>query len=76
MPLVEYKQCRFSKKGRDDKVAFIPSIHAQVGKILKLRDNDNWDNGWRVESVGKPVALSHTQIERDKHRYWRAQTDI
>lgn len=49
-----YRQCRLVKEGRLFQVSWLPEKFAVVGKILKLRNEDNneWDNGWLVTSAG------------------------
>ena len=37
-------------------VSYIPETFAQVGSVIKLRQDDNtWEDGWIVESVGARV---------------------
>ena len=51
-----YKQCRLSKpdgKGRHWYTAWIPSQMAILGKVLKLEINNEWQDGWQVDSVGR-----------------------
>jgi hypothetical protein len=73
--LIEYKPCTFVRKGKS-KEAFVPSIHAKVGKKLKLRENGSWSGGWKVTESGKAVAKTQKQIDADPGTYWKAQTDI
>ncbi len=37
-------------------LSWIPSTHAVVGKILRLKDPEagHWSDGWRVESTSDP----------------------
>lgn len=32
--------------------SWIPEKYAVVGKVLRLRDEEGWQDGWVVESVG------------------------
>lgn len=74
MAMTVFKQCRLEKKGREDKVAFLPRQYAQKGKILKLKDVDGWDNGWTVSGVSnKEVPQNRLPHE---HTHWRARNDV
>lgn len=46
-----YRQCAL-ERGNTYRISWIPARFAVVGKVLKLRDNGVWDNGWTVTSVG------------------------
>ncbi len=49
-----YKPC--GKQSRKVMVSYIPEKFAQVGGVLKLKqDDDTWDDGWIVEAVGARV---------------------
>lgn len=49
-------QCRLSKKNGNasttSQVTWIPEKFAKIGDMLKLKNNDVWVDGWKVESVG------------------------
>jgi len=54
-----YKQCLLHKQEIKDgevvaiysQIAFIPNEFASKNKILELKDNNKWDNGWEIISV-------------------------
>jgi hypothetical protein len=49
------RQCTLERKtdtGLEVQVSWIPEIFAKVGKFLKLKENDVWENGWKVALVG------------------------
>jgi hypothetical protein len=51
-----YRQCRLEKKistGVLQQVSYIPEPFCVVGKILKLKENNGWSNGWEVLSAGE-----------------------
>lgn len=55
-PINNYSQCRLAKKvknGEYKMISWIPEEFAVKGKVLKLFDGENWDNGWEVISAGK-----------------------
>jgi len=59
-----YKQCMLRKNngntGWTNQIAWIPDEFAKVGKYLELkkRDQENWDNSWKVISVGAELDSS------------------
>lgn len=48
---VYYRQCRLSN-GTARQVSWIPEKYAIKNKILKLKENGKWINGWKVDSAG------------------------
>ncbi|QEL20078.1 hypothetical protein [Limnoglobus roseus] len=54
---VFYRQCRLVKdmgQSQCVQVSWIPDQFAELGRTLKLRDEDkNWENGWVVRGVGR-----------------------
>lgn len=52
----KYKQCKLEKKvgvSTHTQVSFIPKEFAVLGRVIKLKqDDDTWDDGWKVVSVG------------------------
>jgi len=74
MAMLVFKQCRLEKKGRQDKVAFLPRQYAEKGKFLKVLDLNGWENGWKV------VGVSNKEVPQnrlpDEHRHWRARNDV
>lgn len=60
MKNVLYAQCKLEKTisatSKAEQTSFIPYKFAIVNNVLKLKDdNGDWDDGWVVTSVGKPV---------------------
>lgn len=52
---VYYRQCRLVKPtptGAFVQVSWIPDQFAEVGRVLKLRSDGVWDDGWEVRGVG------------------------
>jgi len=50
-----YKQCKLIKKtdnGMIQDVRWIPEKYAKKDHILELHINGEWENGWKVMSVG------------------------
>ena len=53
----EYRQCKLSRKNspgsNSQLVSWIPAKYAELGRILRLRrDDDTWEGGWVVKRVG------------------------
>ena len=49
------KQCNLEKKiptGVLRQVSWIPENFAIVGRYVKLKEGDVWEDGWKVASVG------------------------
>jgi hypothetical protein len=61
---VFYRQCRLVKRtqtGELQQMSWIPDQFAVVGKVLKLRADGVWDNGWVVQLAGHNL-LSADQV--------------
>ena len=71
-----YFQCSL-KKGRGTIVSFIPQKFAILGKIVKLKVNDKWTNGWRVEAVSA-ISMNEEDLGKieKQHRVHRKASDI
>lgn len=76
-----YNQCSFIKRHYLTKdlrqyvdfyyTAYIPTKYAIEGKVLKIKIDDVWEDGWIVISVGPKVdkkALPNTHAEVKAHR--------
>ncbi len=67
---VKYKQCNLSRQGPPGQitkqVSWIPVKYAVVGAVLKLKENDIWEDGWRVLCVG-PEVLTADEVP-DSHK--------
>lgn len=71
---MNYIQCVL-KKSEFDKVLYqtswIPAKFAILGKFLKLKENNSWDNGWEIISLGsikKEKELPDSYIDIKQHR--------
>lgn len=51
----KYTQCTL-KKDITTQVSWIPQEFAKKGKILELKEGQNWQNGWEVISIGTTVT--------------------
>ena len=53
---VFYRQCRLVKRidgGELMQVSWLPEPYATAGRVVKLRENGVWDDGWVVASAGQ-----------------------
>ncbi|MEM6551116.1 MAG: hypothetical protein AAF750_03150 [Planctomycetota bacterium] len=70
-----FAQCRLVN-GRSATIGFIPAKAAVVGCVVELEIDGRMQAGWRVESVGKPIAKdAMRQLER-QHTSQREGSDI
>jgi hypothetical protein len=74
---VKYKQCSLSRKDGDKivrQVSWIPVKWASTGQVLKLKANNEWTDGWVVDSVGldildqNEVPDSHKAVKEHRKR--------
>lgn len=70
---VMYCQCRLEQStpnGVTHMTSYIPQKYAVVNKVLKLKDNGEWTDGWIVKSVGVPnMVPDHIEkLVRDHRR--------
>jgi hypothetical protein len=60
-----YRQCTLQRTSTTQ-VSWIPEPFCELGKTLKLRDDDGlWTDGWKVVTVG-PKRISEDQLP-DSH---------
>ena len=67
---MNYKQCCLIKDDKKLQVAWIPEQYAIQDKILKLKINKNWQDGWKVYYVydsnkTEESLARHEQVFRD-----------
>lgn len=66
---IMYVQCSLSKPTKDGEkkqVSWIPEHFAVEGKYLELKEGAEWENGWRVTSVGDVKQSQSTLNERGR----------
>ena len=65
------------RKGDAVTTSWIPERFAKKGKCLKLRDNDEWVDGWLVIDVGDARQPEEIVVARSQdYRRQRRATDI
>lgn len=70
-----YRQCELVLK-ETKQVAWIPESFAKVGRVLKIRKNSKWTNGWVVKSVGGREDEEFVRTAERSHLKHRDITDI
>ena len=69
-----YRQCILEKQlpvGYAQQVSWIPEPFCVTGKILKLKVDDTWDDGWKVTSVSDKVSAK--MVERHERDYLKTR---
>tara|TARA_B100000745_G_scaffold298198_1_gene246411 strand:- start:931 stop:1158 length:228 start_codon:yes stop_codon:yes gene_type:complete len=72
-----YNQCRL-RKGNAIQVSWIPSEFAKENKYVRLKENGEWTDGWKVLTVGAGItakALKENE-QRVRSGAHRKATDI
>ncbi|MBB6429905.1 hypothetical protein [Algisphaera agarilytica] len=69
-----YAQCRLTR-GAAATVGFIPTKAAVIGNLIELVINGNYQPGWRVESVGTPVAKDAMRMFERQYTSQRQGSD-
>jgi len=57
-PRPKYRQCylvRDCGSSRAHQVAFLPAKHAHAGNVVRLKINNQWEDGWQVVTAGRLV---------------------
>lgn len=57
-------------------VSWIPEKFATIGKMLKLKDNGEWSDGWEVTAVGGRLEASVVNERSQEYKKHRHSTDI
>lgn len=78
--MTEYsRQCVLVNVGRESKkikTSWIPEKFAVRGKILKLKENGEWEDGWEVVSVGSRLDSKAVNAASQYYKKHRQGTDI
>lgn len=75
-----YKQVQIEKKMKTDdgtpymiiSTSYIPSEFAKVGKIIKVKRFDKWDDGWKVTSASS-IELDEDYVNERSQDYKRTR---
>lgn len=62
-----YFQCSLKRK-TGTLVSFIPENFAVLGKIVKLKDDGKWTNGWKVEAISS-ISITGEDLDKIEKQY-------
>ena len=71
----KYCQCKM-KRNSEGRVGWIPLEFAKVGRVLKLKINNKWQNGWTVKSVGSMEDAKYIEEHERDYKEQRKASDI
>ena len=69
------RQCTLVR-GKVKKVSWIPEKFAILGSFVKLKENNEWTNGWEVTLVGNRLEDSIVNTRSQEYKKHRNTTDI
>lgn len=72
---MNYTQCKINKKDKFD-IAWIPSKFANIGRIIKIKIDGIWNNGWSVIDVYSSNSEDHILEHEMDYRKQRRASDI
>lgn len=73
---IYYRQCVLKKQSVTT-TSWLPEKFAKQGKVLKLKNDGVWDNGWKVDQVGSRRVLEDEVRERSQdYKHQREASDI
>jgi hypothetical protein len=73
---VLYRQCRLVKQMRNGEMiqtSYIPAEFARRGRVVKLRNEDTWDDGWEVRVVGDALTEDELTALSHAHQKWERE---
>ncbi len=63
-------------KGAAKQVSWIPAKFAKAGRPIKLKEGDEWEDGWIVEHVGSKMLTADVMARQNDHKNMKKVTDI
>jgi len=72
-----YRQCRLVKKIRDGEAiqtSYIPAEFAKEGRVVKIREDGGWDDGWVIRVVGGSLTEDQLAALERAHRRFERET--
>ena len=70
-----HRQCKLIK-GDATTVSWLPEEFAIVNKLVKLKDNGVWVDGWKVEFVGTKLPTKYVINRSQDYNNTRKASDI
>lgn len=74
-----YRQCEMRKpleNGYTSHIAWIPEKYAVKEKIIKIKFDDGWIDGWEVYYVGNKKEYTEVNIGSQAYKHQRNKSDI
>lgn len=75
MNVTSYRQCLLKRK-TTYRVGWIPVDKAVKGKLLKLKLDDKWSNGWEVMQIGMLHDAFAVEAHEMDYKKQRKASDI
>lgn len=69
------KQCVL-RNGRTFTVTYLPEEFAKKGKVLMLKDNGTWEDGWIVEKIGRRRETKKVLERSQDYKRTRKESDV
>lgn len=63
-------------KGNQHQMCWIPVRYATVGRALKLKEKDGWDNGWTVVETFSKMSEEELSERSQDYKRTRKASDI
>lgn len=73
------RQCVLINANRESqkiKTSWVPEKFAEVGKVLKLKENGEWEDGWEVVHVGSRLDDKTINENSQLYKKHRKDSDI
>ena len=70
-----YTQCKL-QKGYTFRVVWIPTLFARPNRMIDLKIDGKWSDGWRVVFVGAIASSEYVETHEADYRKQREASDI
>ena len=68
-------QCRLERNG-SYQVSWIETKYAKKGRVVNLKEGDEWDRGWTVMIVGSTLPAETVMARQRDYKNHRKATDV
>jgi hypothetical protein len=70
-----FRQCELKNKNKII-ISWIPERYAKTGKLLKLKNNDVWEDGWLVNKIYNKKTEMSVIRDSELFKKMRTVTDV
>jgi len=70
-----YRQCVLEKE-TSRQTSYIPETYAIKDQVLQLKENEVWEDGWKVIKVGPKVTADYVESNERNYLKTRKASDI